>query len=268
MDNRLNAPVVANPWGRLRKFTPARIALGRAGVSLPTEQQLAFQLAHARARDAVHHRLDVGALAPTLMARGWPVITAHSAAPDRPGYLQRPDLGRRLDADSRDRFAAWRQLHPAASDLAIVIGDGLSAFAIEQNALPLLDALQPLLQQAHWSLAPLVVVEQARVAIGDEIATALGARMVVMLIGERPGLSSPDSLGIYLTWAPGPETTDSARNCISNVRREGLRHERAASTLMHLLTAARVRQMTGVALKDERDVVSALPASGNFLIDD
>lgn len=267
MDDRIKPPVIANPWGKLRKFTPARIALGRAGVSLPTEQQLAFQLAHARARDAVHHPLDVGALAPALMARGWPVVTARSAAPDRAAYLQRPDLGRQLDAASRERFAIWRQRHADHHDLAIVIADGLSAFAIEHNALAVLDALLPPLMQAGWARAPLVIVEQARVAIGDEIAMAFGADMVAVLIGERPGLSSPDSLGIYLTWQPGPGTTDAGRNCISNVRREGLRPDQAAHTLMFLMTEARKRQLSGVALKDEMPPSAALPTRGNFLID-
>ncbi|QID17428.1 ethanolamine ammonia-lyase subunit EutC [Nitrogeniibacter mangrovi] len=261
-------PVIANPWGRLRRFTPARLALGRAGGSLPTDPHLAFQLAHARARDAVHHPLDVGRLGPILRDRGWAVITAHSAAADRATYLQRPDLGRQLDTASRERFALWRQTHDAPVDLAIVVADGLSAFAIERNAVPLLDALQPRLSAAGWRVAPLVVVAQGRVAIGDEIANALGASMVVVLIGERPGLSSPDSLGIYLTWRPGPDTTDATRNCISNVRLEGLSHDLAAHKLMYLLTEAVRRRLSGVALKDEADrpSVQLNGEAGNFLL--
>jgi ethanolamine ammonia-lyase small subunit len=269
MTARKDPPVTANPWGALRRFTTARIALGRAGGSLPTGHHLAFQLAHARARDAVHHPLDVGRLAPELLGRGWSVITAHSAAPDRATYLQRPDLGRCLDEASRARFVAWQRSHEAAWDLVIVVADGLSALAIEHNALPLLDALRPSLLASGWALAPLVVVQQARVAIGDEIAQALGARMVAVLIGERPGLSAPDSLGIYLTWQPGPDTTDAGRNCISNVRREGQSPAAAARTLMSLMRAAATRQITGVTLKDERDAPDRRQVGGgNFLLDE
>lgn len=250
-DPDTKSPVTANPWGQLRRFTPARLALGRAGSSLPTAPHLAFQLARARARDAVHHPLDLPALEAQLQARGWPVLAAHSAAPDRATYLQRPDLGRRLDEASLARLAAARPPGDAPYDLALVIGDGLSAFAIEQNAVPFLDALRPRLAAAGWSLAAVVVVEQARVAVGDAVANALGAQMVALLIGERPGLSSPDSLGLYLTWQPRPATTDAARNCISNVRREGLSHDLAAHKLMYLMSEARGRRLTGVALKDE-----------------
>jgi ethanolamine ammonia-lyase small subunit len=247
--------VVENPWGALRRFTDARIALGRAGVSQPTEAQLAFQLAHARARDAVHAALDVVRLASALEAGlGLPSMRLHSAAADRHVYLQRPDLGRRLDAASR------AALTMGDHDLAIVVADGLSALAIEQNALPFLQALLPRLAQDGWSLAPLCIVEQGRVAVGDEVGEALGARAVLVLIGERPGLSSPDSMGLYFTWAPRVGLTDESRNCISNVRPAGMGYADAAARLHYLLAEARRRGLSGVQLKDESDE-DAVPAS-------
>ena len=254
-----NLPLVTeNPWQALRRFTDARIALGRAGVSLPTAAHLDFQLAHAMARDAVHHELDVASLAPELDA-AWPMASGsclrlHSAAADRGVYLRHPELGRRLDDASRERLRRVPRPageHPDARpyDLAFVIADGLSALAIEQNALPLLGALRPQLSTEAWSIAPLCIVEQGRVAIGDEVAELLGARAVVVLIGERPGLSSPDSLGLYLTWMPRVGLTDERRNCISNVRLAGLRHDEAARSLHALLTQSRARQLSGVGLK-------------------
>jgi ethanolamine ammonia-lyase small subunit len=258
--------VVTNPWQSLRRFTAARIALGRSGVSQPTAPQLAFQLAHARARDAVHAELDHAALADALRAAsGLACVSLHSAAADRHVYLQRPDLGRHLDAASRAALA------PSADgyDVAFVIADGLSALAIEQNALPLLQALLPRLAQEQWSIAPLAIVRQGRVAIGDEIGHLLNARAVVVLIGERPGLSSPDSMGLYLTWTPRPGLTDAARNCISNVRPAGLTYDAAAFKLHYLLSESRRRQLSGVALKDETASETATldaPAR-NFLLD-
>ncbi|NMG32122.1 ethanolamine ammonia-lyase subunit EutC, partial [Aromatoleum evansii] len=257
------------PWGRLRRFTPARIALGRAGTSIPTQAQLAFQLAHARARDAVHHVLATEDLRAGLVQRGRAVATVRSAAPDRRTYLQRPDLGRRLDEASHARLATLGAADDAAYDLAIVLADGLSAFAIEQNALPFLDALLPRLTASAWTLAPLVIAEQARVALGDDIAMTLHARMVAILIGERPGLSSPDSMGIYLTWQPRIDTIDAQRNCISNIRREGLDIEHAADKLHWLMGEARSRQLSGVLLKDEAQAPHerlAAPAT-NFLLE-
>jgi ethanolamine ammonia-lyase small subunit len=238
--------VVENPWQSLRRFTDARIALGRAGVSQPTEAQLAFQLAHARARDAVHAALDVARLTEALEAGlGVSCLRLHSAAADRHVYLQRPDLGRRLDAASRAALTAGDH------DLAIVVADGLSALAIEQNALPFLQALLPRLALDGWSLAPLCIVEQGRVAVGDEVGEVLGARAVLVLIGERPGLSSPDSMGLYFTWAPRVGLTDESRNCISNVRPAGLGYAEAATRLHYLLAEARRRGLSGVQLKDE-----------------
>jgi len=239
--------IVANPWQALRALTQARIALGRAGVSVPTAHQLAFQLAHARARDAVHQRLDVQALAAALAQLGLASTIVHSACPDRATYLQRPDLGRRLDDDSRARLA------PTGCDLALVVADGLSALAIEQNAAPFLAQLQDGLVRDGWHCAPVIIAQQGRVAIGDDIGAALGVRAVVVLIGERPGLSSPDSMGLYLTWAPQVGLLDASRNCISNVRPAGLSYAQAASRLLYLLAQARERGLSGVALKDETE---------------
>jgi len=264
-----SATVTPTPWDALKNFTDARIALGRAGVSLPTAAHLAFQLAHAQARDAVHLPLDADGVAASVHALGLPTLLLHSQALDRATYLQRPDWGRRLDAPSVDALARWQsaaQSVPSSADIAVfdlvfVVVDGLSARAIHQNAVPLLATLLPRLQAdaAHaWSIAPVAVVEQGRVAIGDEVAALFKARMVVVLIGERPGLSSPDSLGIYLTWAPTVGTTDAQRNCISNVRPAGLSIEAAAQTLHRLLSQARTSQLTGVGLKDLNDAQHCL----------
>jgi ethanolamine ammonia-lyase small subunit len=253
-------PVVANDWTGLRQFTPARIALGRTGSSLPTTPHLAFQLAHARARTAVRHTLDGAALSASLQARGYDVIDLKSVADSRAEYLQRPDKGRRLDVLSRATLQAMPR-SAARPDVAIVIGDGLSALAIEQHAAALLEVLMPELRVMAWQIAPLVVVKGARVAIGDEIGQLLEAACVVVLIGERPGLSSPDSLGIYLTHAPRVGLTDEARNCISNVRREGLSYADAARTLIYLLIEARKRGLSGVRLKDEAEQAALLTAS-------
>jgi ethanolamine ammonia-lyase small subunit len=244
--------VTANPWQALRQFTQARIALGRAGSSLPTAAQLEFQLAHARARDAVHLELDAQALAKTfgMAVGGYGCLQLHSAAASRDIYLQRPDLGRRLDAASRELLA--QQANAGTPfDLALVIADGLSALAIEQNAAPLIEALLARLAPDGWTLAPPVIVKQGRVAVGDEVGELMGARAVLVLIGERPGLSSPDSLGLYLTWAPRVGLRDDSRNCISNVRPAGLSYEEAAYKLHYLLTQARLGGATGVTLKDD-----------------
>ncbi len=259
-------PVHNNPWQALRQFTQARIALGRAGVSVPTGAQLAFQLAHARARDAVHQTLDVAALAQALQQEGYQSLHVNSAAHDRNTYLQRPDLGRRLNAEARQHLG---QLSSPSSDLAIVIADGLSAPAVAQNALPLLASLQTRLASDNWKLAPITIATQARVAIGDDIGALLNARAVLVLIGERPGLSSPDSMGAYLSWAPQAGLTDAARNCISNIRPDGLSYDTAAYKLHYLLTEARKRGMTGVALKDETEEPAKVgsQAVSNFLLE-
>lgn len=256
--------VVPNPWAALRRLTPARIALGRSGISQPTVPQLAFQLAHAQARDAVHRRLDAEALERALAALGVTTLRLHSAAADRPIYLQRPDLGRRLDETSAQRLEARPKA--GGADLALVIADGLSALAVERHAVPLVAALREVLG-ADWRLAPVAIVEQGRVAVGDPVGAALGAEIVVVLIGERPGLSSPDSLGLYVTWAPQPGRLDAERNCISNVRPEGLPVDAAAQRLAWLLNEARRRRLTGVALKDESaPALAARASSANFLL--
>ncbi|MGA3046228.1 MAG: ethanolamine ammonia-lyase subunit EutC [Terracidiphilus sp.] len=235
---------------RLRALTPARVALGRTGVSLQTRDLLDFQRAHAQARDAVHARFESAALVADLAELcQCPILLLHSAAGDRPTYLQRPDLGRKLDEPTRSLLANAAGVDGASCDLALVVADGLSALAIERHALPLLKELLPRLE--GWKIAPVCVVEQGRVAIGDEIGLALAAQISVVLIGERPGLSSPDSLGAYITWAPRPGRTDAERNCISNIRAEGLSYAQAAAQLGFYLAEARRRQLTGVALKEE-----------------
>ncbi|MES2296634.1 MAG: ethanolamine ammonia-lyase subunit EutC [Pseudomonadota bacterium] len=259
--------LIDNPWQALRRFTDARIAQGRSGVSAPTAAVLAFQLDHARARDAVHQGLDTAALAATLAASGHASVVLSSAAPNRHTYLQRPDLGRTLAPGARAILQA-RPPVPGGVDLAIVIADGLSARAVAQGAPPLIDALLAQPAIASWSLAPCVIVTGGRVAIGDDIGALLGARALLVLIGERPGLSSPDSMGAYLTWAPRVGRSDAERNCVSNIRPAGLACQDAAATLAYLLSQARQRGLSGVALKDE----SAAPAppgatsTRNFLL--
>jgi ethanolamine ammonia-lyase small subunit len=236
-------------WVALRRFTAARIGLARSGSALATAPTLDLRLAHARARDAVHAPLDAARLLGDLAALGLAPQIVASAAGDRRTYLMRPDLGRRLAP------AATVQLAPLAGDhdLALVIADGLSASAVQSHAAPLLALAVPALAAEGWRIAPPVIVRQGRVAVGDEVAAALGARAVALLIGERPGLSAPDSLGAYLTWQPGPATTDAARNCISNIRPDGVGYQDAAFKLVHLLRAMRRRGVSGVALKDESD---------------
>jgi ethanolamine ammonia-lyase small subunit len=240
-----------DPWTRLRGLTPARIGLGQSGGSLPTTAHLSFQLAHARARDAVHERLDVAALAAGLASAGLESLALRSAAPDRSTFLQRPDLGRRLEPASRERLAGAMARREGPLDLCFVVADGLSARAAEHHAPVVLAALAPRLSAEGWRSGPVAVVEQGRVAVGDEIGALCGAGLVAVLLGERPGLSSPDSLGIYVTWAPAAGRRDADRNCISNVRPDGLPPELAADRLHFLLSEARRRKLTGVALKDE-----------------
>ena len=268
MTNDKRTIVATDPWGKLRQYTPARIALGHAGTSMPTKPHLEFQLAHAQARDAVHHELGIPALQDALQERGHETLLLHSSAESRPHYLQRPDKGRRLAAESRASLeASPRPAEPY--DVVFVIGDGLSALAIEENAAKFLDAIMPSLTKEGWRLAPLCIVKEARVAVGDEVGEVLGAKMVVILIGERPGLSSPDSMGIYMTLNPRVGLTDESRNCISNIRPSGLGYDHAAHRLLYLMTEARRRGLSGVNLKDE---AAALPTAGpdsadNFLID-
>jgi len=262
-------PVTADPWQLLRQYSRARIALGHAGTSVPTVPHLEFQFAHARARDAVHHRLDAQHLYTAITQREHEVMLLHSAAKDRHVYLQRPDLGRRLDDASRQVLDARAAARQGECEIAFVIADGLSAIAIQEHALPFLDAMLPTLAGEGWLDAPIVVVEQGRVAVGDEVGQVLRARLVVILIGERPGLSAPDSMGIYLTYQPAIGTTDASRNCISNVRRDGLSYELAAHKLYYLISEARRRKLTGVALKDDAEVApQCLTAPGrNILVE-
>jgi ethanolamine ammonia-lyase small subunit len=253
--------VVASPWATLRAHTPARIALGRVGSGLPTAAHLVFQLAHAQARDAVQSGLDEQSLLEQL---GPGAIAVASAAPDRATYLARPDLGRRLNEDATTVLDPIARSGPY--DIVFVAGDGLSARATAANAAPLLGIVIPALRAQGWRIAPVVVATQARVALGDAVADALSARMVAVLIGERPGLSAADSMGVYLTHNPQPgRTTDAQRNCVSNIRAGGLTAEAAAATLQYLVTAARVEGRTGVALKDRRPDTLADQPSPNSI---
>lgn len=232
-------------WSPLRRYTAARIALGRSGGSLPTREVLAFAHDHALARDAVHAPFDAEALAAALRPLHADVLTLTSAAPDRATYLQRPDLGRRLSAESA------AQLSPVPADLVILVSDGLSALAAQRQAPPLLAALLPKLRAAHWQLGPLCVVRHARVALQDEVGGLLHARLTLMLLGERPGLGTADSLGAYLTFDPHPGRTDAERNCVSNIRPGGLAPAAAAEKLFALLTAAHRLQLSGTGLKED-----------------
>ncbi|HEY4924705.1 MAG TPA: ethanolamine ammonia-lyase subunit EutC [Roseiarcus sp.] len=241
-----NQPTVADGLSRLRRFTPARIALARAGSGQTTATSLNFMLDHARARDAVHATLDFSAIAEALRAQNWNVLHVHSAAGDRAEYLRRPDLGRRLSPATQPLVANQMR----GSDVAIVAADGLSALAITTNLLPVLDCLRPLLLARRRTIGPLVLVEQGRVAIGDEIGALLDAKLAVVLIGERPGLSAADSLGAYITWRPRIGTMDSGRNCISNIRPAGLAPEQAAMQIADLIARAFAYAATGVRLND------------------
>lgn len=232
-----------DPFAGLRVATRARIGLGRAGDALPTRAQLDFQAAHARARDAVHGAVDFAAIVAALGERALPSVEVQSRAADRATYLRRPDLGRRVDPASLPTLNAARGDY----DLAFVVADGLSAAAVNRHAVPLIAEVTR--RAPNWKLAPVVLAHQARVALGDEVAEALGARMVAVLVGERPGLSTADSLGIYLTWMPRVGRADAERNCISNVHGDGLSYAQAADTLLWLMTEAQRRGLTGVALK-------------------
>jgi ethanolamine ammonia-lyase small subunit len=249
----------ADPWTALRRHTPARIALGRAGTSLPTSEVLRLAAAHAAARDAVHLPLDVAALLADLRAQGFEATTAASRATSRIEYLTRPDLGRLLAPAGIDA-----QPCDAGGRLCIVVADGLSAIAAQRHATPLLAALR----EAGVAAERLVVATQARVALGDAIGERVGALLVLVLIGERPGLSSPDSLGAYLTWAPRTGRVDSERNCVSNIRPEGLAIADAARRIAWLVRESRRRRVTGIGLKDDSEVPrvggggeTALPAT-------
>ena len=236
-------------WAGLRRLTAARIGLKRTGASLATAPLLDFKLAHARARDAVREPLDATRLIADVSALGLQVLAVASAAEDRQRYLIRPDLGRRLAPDAEATLVP----HGSGYDVAFVIADGLSACAVQMHAEPVLADLLPVLRVEGWRIAPLVIARHGRVALGDAVALALRADSVVVLIGERPGLSAPDSMGAYLTWQPCLRTTDADRNCISNIRPEGTGYSDAAFKLAYMLRRMRMRRLSGVQLKDDSD---------------
>jgi ethanolamine ammonia-lyase small subunit len=245
----------------LRLLTPARVGLGRAGASLPTSALLEFTLDHARARDAVHACFDISAIAAGLDALGLRTLQVSSRAQSRKDYLRRPDLGRKLDAASQDSLASGPR---GPCDLAVVIGDGLSPSAVNAHAVELFRRLIAVLAPGGIELGPVVVASGARVALGDEIGALLGARMALMLIGERPGLSAPHSLGAYLTFAPRTGCTDAMRNCVSNIHSSGLSYDEAAFKIAWLIREGLARGATGVALKDESGVQPAARITGGI----
>lgn len=251
---------MTDPWQELRRYTQARIALGRAGCALPTSAQLAFNTAHAAARDAVHRPWAVRACANAIADAGWPVLTLNTPIADRAHYLRRPDLGRRLSEDSRARLAA---LNPTGPDVALIVSNGLSSTAVERHGFGLLQAVVAAYRACGLSLGPICLVPEARVAVVDEIGERLQAKLAVIIVGERPGLSAADSLGIYLTHTPRIGNTDAERNCLSNIRPpQGLSYEAAAIKLAYLSLQALRCGLSGVALKD--DMPSGwLPAGTN-----
>jgi ethanolamine ammonia-lyase small subunit len=238
-------PSGLDPWNALRVHTDARIGLGRVGDGLPTERLLEFQMAHARARDSVHMAFDPNTVRQGLAKCDLEIIDVHSAAPDRATYLQRPDLGRLLDDASTKTLSD----HAGSYDVAFILADGLSARATHDHAAKTLSLILDHLGES-WSIAPVTLATQSRVGLGDEIGTALGAKLTVMLIGERPGLSSADSLGCYLTWGPKRGRSNADRNCVSNIRPAGLAPTKAAEKIAYLMIEARKLGLSGVALKD------------------
>jgi len=243
MDKKL---IINDPLISLKKFTPARIAIGRTGVSIPLKQSFEFKLAHAHARDAVYSELNVDRLMNMLKVFNLPILYLHSKAATRQKYLKRPDLGRQLEEASADILN--NQI--TGADIIIIVADGLSATAVNENAFGLLKLLIPMFASSKLKLAQLCLVGQGRVAIGDEIANRLNAKLSIVLIGERPGLSAADSMGMYLTYNPRPGLTDEARNCVSNIRAEGLSHHLAAKKIFYLVSEALKRKLSGIELKD------------------
>jgi len=239
---------IPDTWGSLKAFTNARIALGRAGVATPIKEVLSFKMCHAHARDAVYSILDVDKLVESLEQFQIPILIVNSKATNRSVYLQRPDLGRRLHDASANNLKG-ESSHSA--DVAIIIADGLSATAINEHAAQVVKKLIPFLKQSVLTIAPIVIAQQARVAIADEIGSLLNAKLSVILIGERPGLSSPDSMGAYITYQPSPGKTDESRNCVSNIRPEGLSYDPAAEKITKLINASLQLKFSGVALKDD-----------------
>jgi len=251
-----------DPCAGLRSHTAARIALGRAGTSLPTRELLAFQADHARAMDAVYGEIDRGALAAELGAAGLETISLDTLADSRQVYLHRPDFGRKLNDDSRSQLQEFVSTRPKP-EAVIVIVDGLSAVAVQRHATPIALALAQRLRATGLNIGAVPLVRYGRVALQDEIGGLMGARIVVSFIGERPGLGSPDSLGAYLVYNPRPGNSDAQRNCVSNIRPEGLSYEAAADTLAWLVREALHRRLSGVQLKDDR-MISAAPSTGDL----
>lgn len=248
---------MTDPWFALRRFTPARIALGRAGHAVPTEVLLDFQLAHAQARDAVQFPWDIEGFAESLREMGQDCLILHTPIRSRAEYLRRPDRGRVLDSDSRTRLD---DMDGGGTDVALIVTNGLSSTAVERHGLPLLEAVIGRYRSRRIQVGPISLVENGRVALSDEIGFALGARVAVIIVGERPGLSAADSLGIYFAYAPRPGNSDARRNCISNIRPpEGLSYEVAAAKLLYLTEEAMRRRISGVALKDELDTALTAP---------
>ena len=243
--------MTADPWANLKQFTDARIGLGRSGSALPTHEVLSFALSHAMARDAVTTPIDWAPVEKGLADLGLSSLRIASAAADRSEYLRRPDLGRKLSDHSREALVRAAEMEAARPDLVIVVGDGLSSMAVAANIVPFLTALLPYVTKGGWTLSPVLLANDARVALGDEASEILGGKTVLVLIGERPGLSSPDSLGAYLTFAPRIGLKDADRNCISNIRPRGLSYDEGAFKAAWLLREAFRRGLTGVNLKDE-----------------
>lgn len=271
---KIDSNIIENPWALLKDYTDARIGLGRSGVSIPTSHSLAFQLAHAQAQDAVHLPLDVENIVEQLLVndinKETSPILLHSQAINRTTYLQRPDLGRRLDKNSSEILKKIKANDNTFYDLSIIIVDGLSSLAIKENAINFIKKLMTALKEdkQKWNLSPFSIVQQGRVAVGDEVGELLKAKISIVLIGERPGLSSPDSLGLYLTWNPKVGLSDASRNCISNIRSEGLSYEEAVKKTMYLLKESRRLELSGVNLKDRtiNDVIENNINEENFLI--
>lgn len=255
--NTPHAPATIDPWTEIRRYTDARIALGHAGSGLPTAAHLTFQAAHAKARDAVHTPLDVAALRADFDERGWPSMAVRSAAADRMTYLTRPDLGRRLSEDSIRELSQ----PTLAPDVALVVADGLSSTAVAANAAHFVAELKARLTAAGKTVSPLIVAVQGRVALADHVGEILQAKVAVIALGERPGLSAADSLGIYITWNPSRERIESERNCISNVRTGGMAPQAAAAQAADLIEAMFHHGISGVALSAQLAAAPLLTAS-------
>jgi ethanolamine ammonia-lyase small subunit len=246
-DTNYIKPVTKDAWSSLRNFTPARIALGRSGISVPSQEVLRFKMDHAYARDAVFSLMDVDTLLSQLQLFNLPIYVLKSKAADKHTYLKRPDLGRKLHQDSMNRL---NNLNDISYDVCITITDGLSAIAINNHCMHVLSLLIPLLVNANINTAPLCVVKHGRVAIADETSSLLKAKLALLFVGERPGLSAHDSMGVYLTYNPRPGLTDESRNCISNIRPEGLQYQPAADKIFYLIRESLRLQLSGIWLKE------------------